>query len=80
MDILVDVVNQRLHTATSLTKFIAGTQEFIRFVFNLDSDWENLLTFAQFTQNGESYNQLLDEDKGAYLPPEISVGTCTLTL
>lgn len=80
MDILVDVVNQRLQTATNLTSFIAGTQEFIRFVFNLDSDWDNLLTFAQFTQNGVSYNQYLDEENGACLPSEIEAGTCTLTL
>lgn len=80
MDILVDVVNQRLQTATNLTSFIAGTQEFIRFVFNLDDDWDNLLTFAQFTQDGESYNQYLDNDNGAYLPSEIGVGTCTLSL
>lgn len=80
MDIRVDVVNQRLQTATNLTSFIAGTQEFIRFVFNLDNDWADLLTFAQFTQNGTSYNQYLDEENGAYLPSEIIEGTATLTL
>lgn len=80
MDIRVDVVNQRLQTATNLTSFIAGTQEFIRFVFNLDGDWDGLLVFAQFTQNGNSYNQYLDEDNSAYLPAEIVAGEATLTL
>lgn len=80
MDIRVDVVNQRLQTATNLTSFIAGTQEFIRFVFNLDNDWANLLVFAQFTQNETSYNQYLDSENSAYLPAEIVAGTCTLTL
>ena len=80
MDIMVDVVGQRLQTATNLTSFIAGTQEFIRFVFNLDGDWADLLVFAQFTQNGVSYNQYLDQDNGAYLPAEITAGTCTMTL
>lgn len=80
MDIRVDVVNQRLQTATNLKSFIAGTQEFIRFVFNLDGDWDDLLVFAQFTQNGVSYNQYLDNENSAYLPSEIGVGICTLTL
>ena len=80
MDIRVDVVNQRLQTATNLTSFIAGTQEFIRFVFNLDGDWDNLLVFAQFTQNGQSYNQYLDSDNSVYLPAEIVAGEATLTL
>lgn len=80
MDIRVDVVNQRLQTATNLTSFIAGTQEFIRFVFNLDGDWDGLLVFAQFTQNGQSYNQYLDSDNSAYLPAEIVSGEATLTL
>lgn len=80
MDIRVDVVNQRLQTAANLTSFIAGTQEFIRFVFNLDGDWDDLLVFAQFTQNGTSYNQYLDDEHGAYLPSEIVAGNCTLTL
>lgn len=80
MDIRVDVVNQRLQTATNLTSFIAGTQEFIRFVFYLDEDWNELTVFAQFTQNGTSYNQYLDNNNGAYLPAEITEGTATLTL
>lgn len=80
MDIRVDVVNQRLQTATNLTSFIAGTQEFIRFVFNLDGDWDGLLVFAQFSQNGQSYNQYLDSDNSAYLPAEIVAGEATLTL
>lgn len=34
------------------------------------------MTFAQFMQNGVAYNQYLDEENSAYLPPEIGVGTC----
>ena len=80
MDILVDVVEQRLQTATHLTSFIAGTQQFVRFVFNLDSDWSDLSVFAQFTQNEVSYNQYLDNENSVYLPAEITEGICTLTL
>lgn len=80
MDILVNVVNQKLKIATNLKNLVSGTQEFIRFVFNLMDDWDGLLVFAQFMQNGVAYNQFLDEDNGAYLPSEIEEGTCTLML
>ena len=80
MDILVNVANQKLKIATNLKSLVSGTQEFIRFVFNLTSDWDELMTFAQFIQDGVAYNQYLDENKAAYLPPEIGVGTCTLML
>ena len=56
---------------TQLSSFVSGTQEFIRFVFNLGSDWDDLLTFAQFAQDGHAYNQYLDEDNSVWLPAEI---------
>ena len=80
MDILVNVANQKLKIATNLKSLVAGTQEFVRFVFNLTGDWDDLLTFAQFRQNGVAYNQYLDDEKSAYLPAEIGTGTCTLML
>ena len=80
MDILVNVANQKLKIATNLKSLIAGTQEFVRFTFNLTGDWDDLLTFAQFQQNGVAYNAYLDENNSAYLPSEIGVGTCTLML
>ena len=80
MDILVNVANQKLKIATNLKSLVAGTQEFVRFVFNTSGDWDGLATFAQFMQNGVAYNQYLDEDKAAYLPSEIGVGTCTVML
>lgn len=51
MDILVNVANQKLKIATNLKSLVAGTQEFVRFVFNLTGDWDDLLTFAQFRQS-----------------------------
>lgn len=80
MDVLVNVANQKLKIATNLKSLVAGTQEFVRFVFNLAGDWDNLMTFAQFSQNGVSYNQYLDDNNSVYLPSEIGVGTCTLML
>ena len=80
MDILVNVVNQKLKMSTNLKSIIDGTQQFVRFVFNLGSDWDELTSFAQFCQNGVAYNQYLDSDNCAYLPAEIGVGTCTMML
>ena len=80
MDILVNVANQKLKIATNLKSLVAGTQEFVKFTFNLTDDWDGLLTFAQFCQNDTAYNQYLDEDNSVYLPPEIGAGTCTLML
>lgn len=80
MDILVNVVNQRLKIQTNLKTYVEGTQNFIRFHFNLPSEWDNLSTFAQFGQNGTTYDAWLDEDNCVYLPSEIVAGTCTLLL
>ena len=80
MDILVNVANQKLKIATNLKSLVAGTQEFIRFVFNLTGDWDDLMAFAQFRQDGKAYNAYLDDDNSAFLPPEIGTGTCTLML
>ena len=80
MDILVNVANQKLKIATNLKSLVAGTQEFVRFTFNLTGDWDDLMTFAQFQQNGVAYNAYLDENNSAYLPSEIGVGTCTMML
>lgn len=80
MNILVSVTNQKLKVASNLKNIVSGTQEFVRFVFNLNDDWKDLTVFAQFMQNGVAYNQYLDDKNGAYLPAEIGAGTCTLML
>lgn len=80
MDILVNVTNQKLKVATNQKTFVAGTQEFIRFVFELSEDWLQLSTFVQFQQNNKSYNVYLDEENAAYLPSEIQSGEMTIAL
>ena len=80
MDIYVSVANQKLKIATNLKNLVAGTKDFIRFIFELTDDWQNLHPFVQFKQNDVTYNQYLDEEDSAYLPAEITSGTCTMTL
>ena len=80
MSILVNVVNQKMYVSSTMEGIVAGSQQFVKFRFNLSEEWDGLMTFAQFRQNGVAYNQYLDEENSAYLPPEIGVGTCTLML
>lgn len=80
MRILINVVNQKMKLETNLISVVSGTQRFIEFKFIYGEDWSSLTTFAQFTQNGHSYNEYLDEDGCCYLPPEIAEGICTVML
>lgn len=80
MNINISVVGQKLRLPTNLKIIVDGTHEFIRFVFNLDEDWNGLTTYAQFTQDGNSYNVYLDDDSSVFLPHEITEGICSLTL
>ena len=74
MDILVNVINQKLKIKANTKRLVSGTQKFIRFEFSLNDAWDNLLVFAQFIQNGKAYNDYLDENNSVYLPPEIKDG------
>lgn len=82
MDIAIDVIDQklRLKTDKKVGRLVSGTQEFVRFVFNLTSDWDGLSVLAQFNQGGVAYNQYLDSEHGAFLPAEIKAGSVTLML
>ncbi|MCD8371803.1 MAG: hypothetical protein LUD27_00685 [Clostridia bacterium] len=81
MDINVTVTGQTL-IPTNIRKqqVVAGTQEFIRFVFALAEDWADLKIFAQFTQNDTAYSVYLDSDNAAYLPSEITTGAMAVAL
>lgn len=80
MKVYIDVTGQRLKIVTNKKEFVSGSQNFVKFVFNLDSDWDGLTVFAQFQQNGNTYNTYLDENNCVYLPAEITKGECRLTL
>lgn len=80
MDILINVAGQNLRTTTNNRRLVAGTREYIRFVFALSEDWSGLIIFAQFTQNGKSYNKYLNEDCSVTLPQEITDGEFELAL
>lgn len=80
MEIYINVVNQKLRLATNLTAYVSGSQNFVKFIFNLDGAWDGLYPFAQFTQGNTTYNVYLDSESSVYMPPEIKAGECELTL
>lgn len=80
MELLINVINQKLKLATNLKSLVAGTQQFIKLIFNLPDEWDGLLAFAQFIQGSNSYNAYLDENNSVYLPSEIQAGTCKVLL
>ena len=80
MSILVNVVGQKMYVSSTMDGIVAGSQNFVKFRFNLTDDWDGLMTFAQFRQGGNAYNQYLDEENSVFLPAEIGMGTCTLML
>lgn len=80
MDVYVKVVNQTMKIITNLKSFVEDSQQFVRFHFDLPEDWDDLLVFVQFAQNGNAYNLYLDDEDCVYLPPEIVAGYCTMLL
>lgn len=80
MNIQINVINQKLRLATNLKNYVAGSQEFVQFTFNILEEWDDLLPFAQFIQNGSTYNIYLDSSNSVYLPSEIQAGICEVTL
>ena len=80
MELSVNVIKQKLKLATNSYNLVAGSQQFVKFIFNLSDEWDGLLTFAQFIQDSNSYNAYLDENNSVYLPHEIQAGTCKVIL
>ena len=81
MEIPCRVNGQRISVNLDYPYIIAGTQDFIRFVFDLPDEWKVLMPFVQFVQDDTGYNVYLDEeDWGCYFPAEIGAGTCYMVL
>lgn len=79
MELVISVVNQKLKLTSSISQIIAGSQKFVKFIFNLSSEWDGLTVFAQFIQNDIAYNQYLNNNT-VYLPSEIQAGFCKVVL
>ena len=82
MDVNINVAGQKLKIASNLRNYVDGSQKFIRFVFNFsDSNtWDGMIITAQFQQNDNAYDVILDTNNAVYLPTEIVEGKCKLLL
>lgn len=80
MEVLVNVIGQKLRISTNCKTFVDGTHNFIKFVFTLSDDWDDLYTCAQFIQDGTAYSSQLDGNHSVFLPGEIHDGKCELVL
>ena len=80
MEIVVDVIGQRLRLPANLKDYVEGSSNFVKFRFEFSDDWNGLVVFAQFGQSGNYFNKYLDADNCVYLPNEILNGKCTLSL
>lgn len=80
MEVLVNVIGQKLRISTNCKTFVDGTRNFIKFVFVLPDEWLGLDMHAQFIQDGLALNKQLDSNYSAYLPDEIHDGKCELIL
>lgn len=80
MNIYVSVRGQSLYLNSTVDEIVEGSANFARIHFDLDADWNDLTTFAQFSQGSNAYNVYLDEENCVYLPPEVESGHCYLML
>lgn len=80
MDIKIYVRGQTIKEPPVYTQLAPGSRNFVNFIFDLSEDWDNLTTYAQFSQNGTAYNVKLDSNNSAYLPAEITSGIATLMI
>lgn len=76
----VRVIGQKLCLDPSLNLFMSGSENFVKFKFQLDEKWDGMEVYAQFKQNENIYDELLDEDNCVFIPAGVDYGTCTLTL
>lgn len=53
---------------------------FVRIEFRLSSEWDGYTCIAQFYQNGNTYNKLLDKDNAVMLPSELTEGQVRISI
>lgn len=80
MDVLANVIGQKIKLSCNNIKFVSNTKGFIKFIFSFTSDWDNLIKIAQFSQNGVCYESCLDSNDSVSLPQELKEGEFKLSL
>lgn len=78
MIVNVNVEGQTIKFGGRKPKIAAGSIEFVHFHFVFSHDWDDCQITAQFTQNDETYDKLLENNE-CTLPNEIVEGACALS-
>lgn len=91
MDIYCSVIGQKLRIDTPLRHYPQNSDDFVRFLFTLSSDWDGLMTYAQFRQ-GDKHSEVYLTDvtiehgestvtyKAATLPDWLQPGLASMLL
>ena len=83
MNIYVKVNGQNLRLLSNF-KIVTGSANFIKMIFTLTSDWDDMLIKAVFTQtvDGETVEHIktLDNENSCYVPSGLEEGVCMLEL
>ncbi len=74
------VESQSVRAYGAQTKVVADSINFVTCEFLFSDDWDGMEKVAQFTQDGDTYNQLLDDDGTCMLPGEIVEGKCVISV
>lgn len=78
MNITINVVGQKM--TTNYTKIVEGSQNFVKFTFNLPDEWKEINPSACFCQGDKLVKVLLDTNNSVFLPSQITSGKCELML
>lgn len=77
--IQLNVIGQIINPGANYS-IIADSIDFVQIKFNFSQEWEGLTCTAQFTQNENTYNKLLDETSIVTMPAEIVQGNVEISV
>lgn len=80
MDVLVVVSGQRLRIPADSKRFVSGTKNSVRFVFNFDQLWDGMNLYAKFEQGENSVEKDLDAFNSVYLPDTLLPGDAQVSI
>lgn len=83
MEIKINVTGQKMKVATNLKTYVSGSQRFVKFTFNFTDDSWSMFNHSQLSAYFKQGNTVIStsfDGNSVYLPADIGVGECYLTL
>lgn len=83
MEIKINVTGQKMKVATNLKTYVSGSQRFVKFTFNFTDDSWSMFNNSQLSAYFKQGNTVIStsfDGNSVYLPSDIGVGECYLTL